>query len=72
MKKFRSFHKENTLFFKESAFLPKELRPFPKENSSLLGEVVFFIKEFLLLHDKLAWDGTYFFAQGSYFVRETN
>jgi hypothetical protein len=72
MEKFRSFHKENTLFFKESAFLPKELGTFPKENSSLLGEVVFFIKEFLLLHDKLAWDGTFFSVKGGYFIRETN
>jgi hypothetical protein len=36
----------NTLFPKESAFLPRELGPFPKENSFFPDKIVFFIREF--------------------------
>jgi hypothetical protein len=44
------------LFPKEGALLARELRPFFKENSLLLEEVIFFSKEFFLLHRVLACD----------------
>jgi hypothetical protein len=37
---------ESTLLLKKGALLPWELGPFPKENSLLLGEVVFFTRNF--------------------------
>jgi hypothetical protein len=50
------FLEKNTLFHGEGALVLRELGPFPKKNSILLGQVVFFIKKFFLLHMEFAWD----------------
>jgi hypothetical protein len=41
---------------REGALLAKELGPFSKGNSLVLEEVIFFTKEFFLLHRVLACD----------------
>jgi hypothetical protein len=42
----RPFSWGSTLLLKKGALLLGELGPFPKENSLLLGEVVFFTRNF--------------------------
>jgi hypothetical protein len=41
---------------REGALLVRELGPFLEENSLLLEEVIFFTKEFFLLHKVLGCD----------------